>query len=87
MRDQLQEITGLGISFGTEHAHEALWRFVSKAAQLFKTDRGIDVIAQNSLTGLELSGEKTFDAFAQKLVTKSGIALDTGLDRLLKIAR
>jgi hypothetical protein len=83
----VEEIARLGISVRAEHTHEALCRFVCEAAQLFKAYRGVNVITQNGFAGLELSGEETFDAFAQKLVPKSRIAFDAGLSGFLEIAR
>jgi hypothetical protein len=83
----LEEITRLGISFRAKHAHEALCGFGGKTAQLFKAYRGVNVITQNGFAGLELSGEKTFNAFAQKLVPKSWIASDAGLNGLFEIPR
>lgn len=53
-RDNLEEISRLRITFRAKLTHEALWRFVRKAAQLFKADSGVDVIAQNGLASLEL---------------------------------
>jgi hypothetical protein len=85
--DHLEEISRLGIPFWAKHAHETLRGFVGEVAQRFKAYGRVDVIAQNGLAGLELSGEETFNALAQKLVPESRIAFDAGLYGSLKIAR
>src|SRR5919198_1518434 len=85
--DNLEEIPRLGISFRAKHTHQALCRFVCKTAQLFKADGAIDVITQNGFASLQLSGEKAFNALAQKLVPESRIGFDAGLYGFFEIAR
>src|SRR6059036_1535117 len=86
LHNNLEEISRLGISFRAKHTHQALCRFVCEAAQLLKPYSGIDVIAQNALARLNLSGEKAFNTLAQKLVPKSRIAFDPGLYGTFEIA-
>ncbi len=50
-------------------------------AQLVESHGCVNEIAQNDLAGLNITGEKVFDALAQKRLAKTGITLNARLDR------
>ncbi len=47
--DDLEQVAGLWIAPGSEHAHKALGRLVGEVAKLLETDCGVDVVAQDRL--------------------------------------
>ena len=59
---------------------------MGNTAQLGKADRGIYEIAQNDLAGLHVTGEKVFDALAEKRLTETGIAFYTRADCFFEIS-
>jgi len=50
-----------------------------------KADRRLDGVAQDRLTGIDITGEHGVDAFAQQCVAEGGIARDPLLHQLLEI--
>ena len=54
--DHREQVTRLGITFWTEHAHEALARLVEDLGELLESDRRVSVVtqqcAENSLSFL-----------------------------------
>jgi hypothetical protein len=70
--DHRKQITRLGVSFGPEHAHEALARLVENPGQLIEPDRRVDIVAQHRLAGIDITGEQAFDAFLQQALRNAG---------------
>ena len=53
--DDLEQVAGLWVTLGAEHAHEALGRLVSEISKSLKTDCGIDVVAQDRFSGVHVA--------------------------------
>ncbi len=54
--DDLEQIAGLRVTSRAEHTHEALRRFVGKAAKLLKPNGGVDIVSQDDLSGINVPG-------------------------------
>src|SRR5260221_14490068 len=63
--DDGEKIAHLRIARWSEHAHQALWRDFHFFGQLFETDRRVDVVAQNTLSDIQLAIKQGVDTFAQ----------------------
>ncbi len=87
MLDDLEEIARLRIAAWAEHAHQAFRRAVRPTTQFLEADRRVDVIAKERLPGIEISGEKTFNAFPQKLRAVLRIRSEARLHRLFELPR
>ena len=59
----LEQVARLRVPPGTEHAHEALGWPPGEAAELFKADRGVDVVAEDCLPRVEIAGEQALHPF------------------------
>ena len=42
--ENLREVASLRVTLGTEHAHQALRRFLGESGQRFESDVGVDVV-------------------------------------------
>jgi hypothetical protein len=78
-----EQILGLRIAARAEHADKALGRRAGRRAEFFKTDRRLDVVAQDDLAGFNVTGEHRIDAFAQKGFGEFLVTLDVVLDQTL----
>ena len=87
MVDDLQEIAGLRVAAWTEHAHQALGRPFCSATQLLEPNRRVDIVAKYCLPGVEIPGEKAFDAFTQKLLSVLAVRSKARLHRFLELSR
>ena len=84
--DDFEEVPCLRIAVGTEHAHQALGRLLRQPAEFLKSDRGIDVVAQNRLAGVHIPRQQALDTLLEQLLTEGRIALDARLYRFLEVA-
>src|SRR5438874_683712 len=57
------------------------------ATQVLESDRRVDVVAKDRLSGIEIPGEKAFDAFPQELLPIFSIRSETRLHRFLELPR
>src|SRR5271169_2045005 len=64
--DDAEQIFGLRIAARAERADQALGRRAGRRAEFFEADGGLDVIAQDGLSGVESAAEHGVDAFAQQ---------------------
>jgi hypothetical protein len=71
----------LRIAMRAEHADEAFHRRAGGLAQLFEAHGRPDVIAQNRLAGVHVTGEHRVDTFAQECGAKRGIFRHAALDQ------
>ena len=81
----LEEVAGLGIAIRSEHAHEALWRLVSKSAKLLEANSCVYVVAQYDLASIDVSRKQTLDAFFQQTLAKDRVAPCAGLNGVFEI--
>src|SRR5260370_37471738 len=58
--NHFEEIARLRIATWTQHPHEAFRWPLRPATQLLESDRGVDVVAKDRLSGIEVPGEKAF---------------------------
>jgi hypothetical protein len=61
--DHCKQVARLGITFWTEHTHEALARFVEDLGEFLEPNRRVDVVTQHRLAGIDITGEQAFDPF------------------------
>ena len=54
--DDLEQVAGLGVARRSEHSHEALGLFAGEGCELLESDGGVDVVAQEDLAGVGVSG-------------------------------
>jgi len=80
----IEQIAGLRIAAGAEHADEALGLGAGGLAQLLEADRRLDVIAQDRLAGVDVAGEHCIDSFAQQRVGESPVGRDVLLHQFLE---
>ena len=78
--DDLEQVASLRIPVGAEHAHQALGRLLRQAAELLKSDRGVDVVTQNRLAGVHIPRQQALDPLLEQFLTEVRIALDTRLE-------
>lgn len=64
--DHREQVTRLGITFWTEHAHEALARLVEDLGELLESDRRVASVTQHSLASIDITGEQAFAPFLQQ---------------------
>lgn len=69
-----------------KHAHKAFGRFMRSFAELLKTDRRVDVIAKDSLAGLDIARKKAIHGLADKALAELGIPLHPCLKRFFEIS-
>jgi hypothetical protein len=86
MANHLEEIPGLWVPLGPEHAHEAFCRPRRETTQFLKPDRGVDVIPQYRFSSVEISGEQAFDSFSKQLLAVLAVSLDAGLYGFLELS-
>src|SRR5208283_4221605 len=55
--DDAEEVAGLRIAAGAEHADQAFGGGVRRLTKLFEADRRLDVVAQDRLAGLDIAGQ------------------------------
>ena len=83
--DDLAQVAGVGVARRSEHAHEALGRLAGEGAELFESDRGVDVIAKQDLAGVGVAGKQGFDAFGQQALPKGRVALSASLHGFFEV--
>src|SRR5947199_10170061 len=57
------------------------------SAQVLEPDRAVDVVAKNRLAGIEISRQKTLDAFPEEFFAVLPVRLEPRLHRLLEFPR
>src|SRR6516164_7649431 len=77
--EHAEEVARLRVAARPEHADQALGRCRGRRAQLLEADRGLDVVAQDSLAGVDIAGQHGVDPLAQQRLAVSGIACDLPL--------
>jgi len=87
LADHLEQVARLRVPPRTEHAHEALGRSPRETAELLKADRGVDVVAEDGLPGIEIAGKETLHPFRQQLLSILPVLPDPGLHGFLERAR
>ena len=87
LADHLEQVARLRIPPGAEHPHETLGRPARQAAELLKADRGVDVVAEDCLPGIEIAGKETLHAFPQQLLSILAVPPDAGLHGFLERTR
>jgi hypothetical protein len=55
------------------------------SSKFWKTDRGVDVIAQQFFSHRDITREKAFDGIDQKALSEAGIAFNSRLNRRSEI--
>lgn len=78
--DNLEEVPGLRVSRGPEHAHENLWGASKVGAELHKADRAVDVFAEDGLSCVQVAGEHGADGFAEERAAEAFALLEFALD-------
>ena len=63
--DDIEQVARLGISLWPEHSHEALRRDARQLAKALKSHRAVDVVAQQRLARVDVTGEQAVDGFLQ----------------------
>src|SRR6516165_11059706 len=92
-RDPLQlpqyseQIAGARITPWAQHAHEALGRRSRGFGERFEPNGGVDVIAQDRLTGLEVPGQELFGRFGEQRLTEGRITVCPRLHGLFEFLR
>ena len=84
--DDLEQIAGLRITSGAQHSHQALRGFIYQPAEFLKPDGGVDEVAQDGLTGVQVAGEQAFDSFRQQGFTKGRFSVNAFSDGFLEIS-
>src|SRR5262249_759853 len=85
--NHLEEIARFRIPARTDHPPQAFRGPFRATAQLFEPDRRVDVVAKDRLSGVEITGEKGFDAFLEQFLTVFPIASEACLHRVLELPR
>src|SRR5208282_421919 len=83
--NDLEQVAGLRVATGTEHAHQTLGRAMGNVAQFTKADCSIDEVAQYDLAGFQITGKKVFDSLAEKRLAECRIAFYARSDGFLEI--
>src|SRR4029453_5380022 len=82
--DHVEEVLGLRVATRPEHPDQAFgWRS-GRGPEFFKTDGRLDVVAEDRLSGLHVTGEHRIDSLTQKCLRKFRVILDVALDQLLE---
>ena len=82
--EDAEQIACLRIAARAEHTHEALRGSIRGFAELCKADSRIDVVAQDRLAGLHVTGQHRIDAFAQKVLGERSVFCDAPLHQFLE---
>src|SRR5579872_1861399 len=82
-----KKLAGGRISTRAEHLVKRFYVDFGMRGQLWKTDRGIDVITQQFFAEGHLAEKKAFDGLAKKTFPKGRIALHARLNRFSEISR
>jgi hypothetical protein len=56
-----EEVAGLRVAARAEHAHQALRRLVDGGGKFVEALRGVDLVAQHRLAGVDVAGEERGD--------------------------
>jgi hypothetical protein len=85
--DHGEEILGLRIAGGPKHPDQA-FRLSSRCpAKFLETDRGLDVITQDSFAGVDVSRQQGIDSLPQQRAAESRICCNVPLDKFFKASR
>ena len=79
------KIRGGGAALWPQHAHQALGRYLRSLFELLKSDRRVDVVAQDGLAGFKIAVNDALNGLAQKRLTEIRIALRPCPDGFLKV--
>src|SRR5215831_8677346 len=82
--DHAEKILGLRVTAGPEHADQAFGRRASCGPEFFEADGRLDVVAQDRLSGLQVTGEHRIDSLAQQRLREFLVILDVALDQFLE---
>lgn len=63
--EDARKVCGRGAALGAEHPHEAFRGNARSFFEALKTDGRVDIIAQHSLAGGEVSVDDAFDSLTQ----------------------
>ena len=74
-REDAGKIRGGGAALRTQHAHQALSRYLRTLFELLKSDRRVDVVAQDDLAGSGIAVDDALNGFAQKCLTELRVPL------------
>src|SRR5215472_15497492 len=85
--NDLKQITGGRIPVRAKHLVKGLYVNLRMRSQLWKANRGIDVVTQELFAECHLAREKALDSFAKKPFSESGVAFYAGLNGFSKISR
>src|ERR1043166_4786330 len=72
--DDGEQIARAWISVRTEHPHEALGRRAGRTCELREANRSVDIVAQDGLAGLQISGQEQLDSLLEQRLAESRIA-------------
>ena len=82
--DHREQVARQEVSLRTKPAHEALARLVEDTGEFLTPDRRVDLVAQHSLAGIDITGKQVFYPFLQQGLAKHRIPLGTCLYGILK---
>jgi hypothetical protein len=85
--NDVEQIARPRIAAWAEHPHEAFRRPFRPTTQLLEPYRRVDVIAKDGFPGIEISGEKAFNASPEKLGAVFPIRSEARPHRFLKFSR
>src|SRR5262249_20752717 len=81
-----EQIAGARVAARTEHPHQALGRRPSLTCQPLKPHGGVNIVAQDRLPGIHISGKHLLDRLGEQRSTKRRIALGAGFHGFLEAA-
>ena len=79
-----EEVAGLRVAARAEHAHQALRRLVDGGGEFLEALRGVDVVAQHRLAGIDVAREERVDRFLQKTAAEPCVTPNTRDDGLFE---
>src|SRR6266852_343553 len=82
--DHAEQVLRLRIAARTKHADQTFRRCAGCGSEPLESDRRLDVIAENRLSGFHVAGEHRIDALAQQRLRELGVVLNVPLDQFPK---
>lgn len=78
--DDVEEVAGLWVAGGAEHAHEALGRAVECCTESKGADGSVDVLPEDGFSGFEVSGDHAGYGFREQGSAEVAVLFEVGLD-------
>src|SRR5580700_3818068 len=79
-----KQVSCLWIPSWAEHADQALWLRSRRLAEFLKSNRRLDIVAQDRLSGVDITRQQGLDTVAQQGLGKSRVSCDMLLHQFLE---